>query len=175
MFEKTGTIVYPYNGGVELAAIVLANLPNRLNIDQSYVVETKIIGDGETPEALAHRYYKRADFHWVLMYINGIRDPYTEWPIREGFLREFADLKYGVDSLSTIRHLVDIESGEEIHDNAMLEIMAVSPPYPANIHPVSYFEYEQTLNNARREIIAIAPRYIHEFVSLYEDLIKGTS
>lgn len=173
MFEKIGTINYPYNGGVELAAIILSVLPQRLNIDRSYVIERKVVGDGETPEMLAWRWYKRPDLHWVLMYINAVRDPLTEWPMAEAVLKEYADLKWGKDSYSTIHHLVDTRDGSELHDFDAAEIIAAAPPYPQHIHPVSIFEYEQTLNNKRREIMAIAPRYIHEFVSLYEDTIRG--
>lgn len=173
MFEKIGVLQYPYNGGVELAAIVLSVLPQRLNIDKSYVIEKKVIGDGETPEVLAWRWYKRPDLHWVLMYINSVRDPLTEWPIAEANLKVYADEKWGVDSASTIHHFTDLLTGDELQDFQAAEIVAAGTPYPANLHPVSVFEYEQAENNKRREILAIAPRYIHEFVSLYEDMIRG--
>jgi hypothetical protein len=172
MFRKMGVMTYPYDGGVELAAIVLANLPSRLNIDKSYLIESKIVRDGETPEALAHLYYKRADLHWTLLYINSIRDPYTEWPMREGFIRTYADAKYNLNSMTTIRHLLDTRDGRVIED-AEMDAIVSSPPYPLFIHPVSYFEHEQTENNKRREIIAVSAKYILDFCDLYEDLLRG--
>ena len=173
MFKKMGVLTYPYDGGVELAAIALANLPSRLNIDKSYLIESKIVRDGESPEALAHLYYKRADLHWTLLYINSIRDPYTEWPMREGFIRTYADAKYNLDSMATIHYLIDTRDGRVIDGSEMAGIVAASPPYPLHIHPVSYFEHEQTANNKRREIIAVSSRYIHDFCDLYEDLLRG--
>ena len=167
MFEKLPSLRYPYEGGIEMAGIVLANLPSRLNIDRSYIIERKFIADAESPEGIAHRLYKRADLHWVTMYINSICDPYTEWPIPEAFLRTYADLKYGVNSIETIHHLLDTQTGEELDPGF------ASPPYPHHITPVSYFMHEQNLNNAKREVIAISPRYIHQFVDFYNELIAG--
>ena len=167
MFAKLPTVKYPYDKGIELAGIVLANLPSRLAIDTSYIMERKFVSDGETAEAVAFRVYKRPDLHWVLLYINAIRDPYTEWPMREGILKTYADLKYGIDSQSQIHHLVDTRTQEE------LDPEDYSIPYPFHITPVSYLMHEQNLNNARREIVAIAPKYIHDFVDLYNELIQG--
>ncbi len=55
MFEKLPSLRYPYEGGIEMAGIVLANLPSRLNIDRSYIIERKFIADAESPEGIAHR------------------------------------------------------------------------------------------------------------------------
>lgn len=173
MFEKLPSLAYPYSGGVELAGLALANLPGRIDIDKSYLLERKIIMDGETPESLAYKLYKRADLHWTLLYINNIRDPHTEWPMRDGFVRRFADLKHGLNSLETIHHFVDLRDGSEIHDLAAQELVTAGPPYPEHLQPVTYYEMEVAANNERRKIIAITAKHIHDFCELYENLIRG--
>lgn len=173
MFEKLPTLNYPYTGGVELAALALANLPGRVDIDKSYLIERKIVIDGETPEALSHKLYRRADLHWTLMYLNNVRDPHTEWPMRNGFIREFADLKYGLNSMETIHHFRDLRDESEIHDYAAAQYITAGPPYPEWLHPVSYYEMEVDANNERRKIVAITSKHILDFVELYENLIKG--
>ena len=173
MFEKLPVLPYPYTGGVELAGLPLANLPGRVDIDKSYLIERKIVLDGETPESLAHKLYRRADLHWTLLYLNNVRDPHTEWPIRAAFLREFADLKHGLNSMETIHHFVDIRDGREIYDMEAEVFITAGPPYPEWLHPVSYYEMEVDANNERRKIVAITSRYILDFVELYENLIRG--
>ena len=173
MFAKLSTLKYPYTGGVELAGLALANLPGRLDIDKSYLIERKIVLDGETPESLAYKLYRRADLHWTLLYLNNIRDPHTEWPIREGFLREFADLKYSLNSMETIHHFRDLRDNTEIHDYEAKALIEAGPPYPEHLHPVSYYEMEVDANNERRKIIAITSKHIHDFAELYENLIRG--
>lgn len=166
MFDNLKSMVYPYDGGVELAALVLANLPVRLNIDRTFIIEKKFVGDGETAESLAWRLWKRPDYHWVLLYVNAIRDPYTEWPMRDGNIQAYANKKYGFETMNIIHHFVDVNTAEIVEANLV-------PPYPANLSPVSYLEHERNLNNARRNIVAITPKYISVFVDAYNELIAG--
>lgn len=173
MFEKLPVLPYPYTGGVELAALALANLPGRVDIDKSYLIEKKIILDGETPEALAYKLYRRPDLHWTLMYLNNVRDPHTEWPMRDGFVREFADLKYGFNTMERIHHFRDVRDNTEIYDYAAQQYITAGPPYPEWLHPVSYYEMEVDANNERRKIVAITARHILDFCELYENLIRG--
>ncbi len=166
MFNNLQTLKYPYDGGVELAGLILANMPVRLNIDRSYILDRKYISDGETAEGLAWKLWRRPDFHWVLLYINAIVDPYTGWPMRDGNVHSYANAKYGFETMDKIRHFVDLTNDKIIFAD-------YTPPYPANLHPVSYLEHERNLNNAKRAIVAITPKYIHDFVDTYNELILG--
>ncbi len=166
MFDNLKTLQYPYDGGVDLAALVLANLPIRLNIDRTFIIEKKYVGDGETAENLAWRLWKRADYHWVLLYINAIRDPYTEWPMRNELIHSYANTKYGFETMNVVHHFIVLNTGEWVEAD-------LQPPYPANLTPITYLEHERNLNNARREIVAITPKYINNFVDAYNELIAG--
>lgn len=173
MFRQLPTIVYPYDGGVELAATIMAALPLRLNVDRTFMIERRLVGDGETPESLAYKLYKNVDFHWTLLVINKIRDPYTEWPMESDVIKSYSDLKHRCDSTSTIKTFIDLRDGSEVDDLTKADLVAAGIPYPVHMQPVSFFEYENQRNDERRNIIAITPAHIHTFVDMYEDAVKA--
>lgn len=38
-----------------------------------------LVGDGETPEMVANKFYNNPLYHWVILMVNNIVDPRTEW------------------------------------------------------------------------------------------------
>lgn len=172
MFNNLKTLQYPYDRGVELAGIALANLPLRLNIDKSYIIEDHVVSDGEGPESLAYRLYKDANLHWVILYINSIRNPYEEWPMRHDFVKDWADTKFGFDTAVVVKHLVDTRTEKQMYGPEARAILEAGAPYPQWVRPVSWYDWCVEKNNARRNIIAISPRHVRDFVDMYEELIK---
>lgn len=53
-----------------------------------------IVGDGETPEMVSNRFYNNPLYHWVVLLVNGIIDPRTEWVITDVQLNELLYDKY---------------------------------------------------------------------------------
>ena len=57
-------------------AYLLPSLQNNLMLFYTYDVK-----DGDTPENMTYRYYGDVYRYWILMYSNGIIDPYSQWPL----------------------------------------------------------------------------------------------
>lgn len=57
------------------------------------------IADEERPEHLAHRVYKRADYHWVILMFNEIHDPYFSWPLSTNELEKHMEKTYSGKAL----------------------------------------------------------------------------
>jgi len=53
-----------------------------------------IVGDGETPEMVSNRFYNNPLYHWVVLLVNGIIDPRTEWVMTDRQLNELIYDKY---------------------------------------------------------------------------------
>jgi len=54
------------------------NVKNELSYSQKYTIQ-----DGETPEMVAYKFYGNVGFHWIILLLNEITNPYTHWPISE--------------------------------------------------------------------------------------------
>jgi hypothetical protein len=52
------------------------------------------VTDGETPEILADKVYGSPERHWIILSLNNILNPLTDWPIEQRSLGSIIDKKY---------------------------------------------------------------------------------
>lgn len=170
-FRKFLTLPY---GGSEVQNILTAVLPSRLNIDKSFVYQSHTVADGESAESLSEKLYGTSHHYWTIFVINAVINPYTDWPLASDVIEEFVDKKYG--DKYAIHHFWDNQKNRIVDDfdDAEFRLVPVST-LPFYIIPVSNLEYETDLNNRRREIVVVNPRYIDRFVEAYNDAIQGKS
>jgi hypothetical protein len=95
------------------------------------------ISEGETPEILAYNIYGSSEKHWIILAINDIVNPLTEWPLDNGDLISVIDKKYstseyansstafaGVNWAKTnIHSYYKIETQTELNTNKSYETM----------------------------------------------------
>jgi hypothetical protein len=62
--------------------------------DKTSIMLPYIITDGETPEIIANKLYGTPFYHWVLLLINDITNPRTEWPLESKYVYELLFEKY---------------------------------------------------------------------------------
>jgi hypothetical protein len=124
--------------------------------------------DGDTPQSLALKYYSSASYHWVIMMFNEIHNPYFEWPIDAFTLKNICIDKYGEDVMYMTRHIVDYDGdivGEvKIFDKSYTWI---PPEIMPNTIPISFYDYEEELNDAKREIHILRPELLGDFVKQF--------
>jgi hypothetical protein len=53
-----------------------------------------LVLDGETPEMVSNKFYNNPLYHWVILLINGITDPRTEWVMTDRQLNAVMFQKY---------------------------------------------------------------------------------
>ena len=122
--------------------------------------EKHIIVDGETPEILADRFYSDSELHWIILYGNGatFQNPYYDWPVNYFDLKKFVDKKYGVANINAVHHYEDTD-GYQVDSDA--------PTATA----ITNFKHEETVNDAKRVIRIIQPRYIDMVVDEFKRLM----
>lgn len=81
------------------AVNVVTNLTNKFSFEDSFKNNTALfyeysVIDGETPEILAHKIYGSSERHWIILAMNDIYNPQTDWPIENRALHEIIDLTY---------------------------------------------------------------------------------
>lgn len=62
--------------------------------DNSVIYYEYLVGDGETPEIVAHKIYGSAEKHWIILMLNDILHPQFDWPLNESSLNKYIDIKY---------------------------------------------------------------------------------
>ena len=130
-----------------------------------------IVSEGMRPDVLAYQYYGDTQYTWSILLVNNIIDPYWEWPLSYKDFRGYIITKYGsVEKSQTTVHQYLKQA------RARVESSGTSDPIPVYNLEVDYqtysstnieersivykYEYEQDLNEARREIQLIDVNYI---------------
>lgn len=78
---------------------VVTNIMSKFSFEpefknNSVVYYEYVITDGETPEMLAHQIYGSSERHWIILALNDIINPLTDWPIEQRSLINIIDKKY---------------------------------------------------------------------------------
>jgi len=167
-FKYLPTLIYttPQNKNIAVRDIFVrtgfrsGNVSN-LNMDAYY------LDDGETPEHLSNRVYGTPLYHWTILLVNNIINPYEEWPKSSVALTEYVKTKYGAGNESAVHHYMITGSNPELvvdYDAAKLT---------AGTHSaVTNMDYEIDLNESKRHIYLIKNKFIGDFVKIYRRLVR---
>lgn len=175
MFKYFPTINYAEDGfSSDLVNILTAALPRRLNVDRTYVFQNYRIAAGQTPESLAFELYKEPNYHWTILIINDIVNPYLDWPMDDEELEEYCTIKY--TDINAIHHFEYLDTGkivDDLNDAIYRQMIIANQPLPLNISPITNFVYETNQNESKREIIIVNPQYISQFVDSFNKTLQG--
>jgi len=150
-------------------------------LDEATLYDLYFVRDGETPDVLAAKMYGNAELHWILMHTNKIIDPFFEWPISSVNLNHFVENKYGVDK-NNIHHY-ELSSPKPWRNGMFMptpaEFATFDPEYTAKvwdptteeINPITNAEYEEKLNDDKREIRIFKKELISDFMRELQALI----
>lgn len=136
------------------------SIVNRDSLSASaYIAYT--INEGETPIILADRLYDDKDLYWVILLFNDIFDIEADWPLDQVSLDTYVNRIY--DDPYGIHHYEAISTGAWIDTST----------YPSyDTIPVTNYEYEIALNDAKREIKLPHPNYVGTIVTQHNRLIQ---
>ena len=133
--------------------------------------------EGETPETIADKYYGNATDHWVILLVNNIVDPYFDWVLSSRELVAMVKGSYGDDMVDKVHHLIDLSTKKWVDQATTRKYVddggAVFNPLPANYSPVTNLDYEISLNDKKRDIKILSPRYLQDFKNQFEDQMRG--
>lgn len=124
---------------------------------QEYVVK-----NGESALMLADRAYGDPTLYWVILNFNNVIDPVADWPLDQYSLDAFIARKYS--NPQGIHHYESISTGA-IVDNSNY------PQY--DVIPVTNYEYETNVNDAKRKIKIPLPQYATQIVNAHRTLIQS--
>ena len=168
----------------------------REDIFQNLTFFTKYSVEGnDRPDNVAHKVYENSDLDWVILLANNITHIPTEWPMPQNDFDRFLLDKY--DNYDTIYNGIHHHETVEVKDSNDVTIvpagLEVSSDFnqtyydyyvsgmvtASNItRPVTNYQYEEKLENKKREIFILKQEYLTVIIDDIEDLMpykKGST
>ena len=142
--------------------------------------ETYDVKEGETPEMIADKLYGDSTLHWVVLMVNDITDRYHQWPMTQQQFLQYVNDKYkkadGTSGADDTHHFELAQSSGDT--TTKIEVYNDSALYSGDLDfygtatPVTNYEYEERLQDERRKIRLLDPRYLDDFVAEFKSLMK---
>ena len=143
------------------------------------------IKDGARPDQVADKVYGNAELDWVVLITAGIINVNNEWPLTSYELYNYSLEKYGA-LLNATKHYETIEIRDDrnrlILPKGKIVDSDFSIPNPSNPLTdltgnairigISYYEYETRLNERKRQIDLLKPRYLDQFLKDMRKIMK---
>lgn len=163
-FQKFPIFGYKFAGDLHTTFVV--DIIKRVKVHDNVITEASLydlynIVDGETPDIVAATHYNDSNLHWVILLTNQIIDPFFDWPLSSNVLKDYVIEKYE-DVYDT--HHYELRS-PNVDRNGMVmplpdELVDYGPEFVEKLFdsalemiiPITNFEYEEALNDAKREI-----------------------
>ena len=149
----------------------------------------KIVGD-ERPDNVAQKVYDNDDLDWVILLSNNIVDLNNEWPLTQFQLNEFLNEKYSPQELVSIHHYETLElrdsknqlilpAGIVVDEDFNLEYLSGGQVKSTNslvdgrpVKAVTFYDYENDLNDKKRNINVLKPELLGVFIRDFERIMK---
>ena len=142
-------------------------------LDNITLYDKYAVVSGETPETIAFKLYGDPELHWVILLTNNIVDRYYDWPMSEQEFEVFITDKYSEPG--GIHHYEITQSSGKQTGNGptdyshKVEVNSTT----AGATSVSNREYEQRLQDQKRQIKLLNPSFLSTFLSEFNSLIRG--
>ena len=130
------------------------------------------VSEGEKPEDIAYKIYGDADYFWVVILVNNIVNRYYDWPLDSYSFQQYINDKYS--NPAGIHHYeITQSSGKQSGDGPAdySHKLEVNSDYPG-AQSVSNREYEDRLQDEKRQINILLPKYLGTFEDEFRSLIR---
>ena len=149
----------------------------------------KVVGD-ERPDNVAQKVYDNDDLDWIVLISNNIVDLNNEWPLTQSQLNEFLNDKYTPQELVSIHHYETLElrdsrnqlilpAGIVVDEDFNLEYLSGGQVKSTNslvdgrpVKSVTFYDYENDLNDKKRNINVLKPELLGVFIRDFERIMK---
>ena len=149
----------------------------------------EIVGD-ERPDNVSEKVYGRDDLDWVVLLSNNIIDVNNEWPLSQLQLNRFLADKYTPQELVSIHHYETLElrdsknqlilpAGLVVDEDFNLEYLSGGQIKSTNslvqgrpVRAVTFFDYENDLNDQKRNINVLKRDFLGIFIKDFERIMK---
>ena len=161
------------NGNTNVVTDIFRRVKARSKIaDNVTLFDNYDVAEGEKPEDVAYKVYGEADYFWVVTLVNNIVNRYYDWPLDRFSFQEYIKDKYS--NPDGIHHYEVTQSSGKQSGNGPADYthkLEVNSTHPG-AQSVSNREYEQRLQDQKRQINLLLPQYVGTFVDEFNNLIR---
>lgn len=162
-FNKFPSMLYNFDVNGKETAIIMSDITRNVRFRKDVLSNVTVydeydIVEGETPEHVAEKVYKNPNYHWIIMLTNEIYDYKKDWCLSSNMLETYIDDKYG-SSKYTTKYYINSDG------------FIVDSTYAGTKYPVSYYDYEISINESKRRIKIIPKIYIDKILADFKGLM----
>ena len=144
--------------------------------DLTFFTKYQVQGD-DRPDNIAYTLYNNASLDWVILLSNNIINIQTEWPMPQADLDRYLLDKYETyEALNNTHHYETIEVKNSTSVVIVEEGLTVESDFSVEFYdwmidsletkqgittPISNYEYEMKIEDDKRNIFALKPRYLN--------------
>tara|TARA_B100000965_G_scaffold144459_1_gene120353 strand:+ start:262 stop:783 length:522 start_codon:yes stop_codon:yes gene_type:complete len=163
------------NDNYKLLPDILRRVKQRAGIKAGqFIFDSYDVMNGEKPEDIAFKWFGDAQLHWIILMTNNITDRYYQWPMTQPQFAEFLTDKYGAGNEDSAHHYEVTQdsgrtSGQGPNDYShKVEVNSDTD----NATTITNREYEEREQDKYRSIRLLNQRYVNDFISEFDNLIK---
>ena len=190
--ENYHNVIFSYIPKIDYNNIKSLNLLLEVEVIKNYLDDytkfyTYVVSEGERPDILAHRIYNDSKLDWVLYLINGVNDPYSDWVMDSRHFKSYLESKYNMSAEKltsttnpdTIVYYYykglnsDSEETIKSFNYNMSPTTYAKMGSPAGWVAKSIYDYENEINESKREIKVLKPVYIPFLKQQIKDLFNA--
>jgi len=157
---------------------LVTDLMKRVKIRSKVLSEASLydvydVPNGENPEDTAYKHFGDPEMHWVILLTNNITNRYYGWPLTDQDFEKYITDKY--DNPDGIHHYEITQSSGPQTGNGpsdyshLVEVNSTEP----GAQSVSNREYEQRLQDEKRQIKLLDPQFLGVLLIEFEKLIRN--
>jgi hypothetical protein len=174
-FSQFPKILYDINGNGNNKVLpdIFRRIKIRSKVKDNYALLDRYdVENGESPETVAYKVYGSTDYWYVVCLMNNIINRQHDWPLSYQAFEEYVIDKY--DNPNAIHHYEKLQSsGHTVSEGPAdydhyIEVNADDPDGQS----VSNYEYEQRLQDQKRQIQILNPSYLPAFLEEFRKLIR---
>ena len=121
------------------------------------------VSDAETPEMVAAHVYGSVYDHWIVLIFNEITNTYYGWPLSRRDFDAFVNDKY--ENPQAVHHYEIIQSSGDQTVKIKVKSTVVGATAVTNL------EYEQDIQNNKKQIKLLKPTYLGQFKAEFQELL----
>lgn len=161
----------------------------REDIFQELAFFTKYqIKGNDRPDNVAYEVYNDSNLDWLVLVCNNIVNVQTEWPLPQTDFDRYVLEKY--ENYDTLYNGIHHYETEEVKNNDGVIIVPAGLQVPSNYSvtyfdsltetvvtrvtsvPITNYEYEERIENNKRNIFLLKPRYLNVVNDDMDDIMK---
>ena len=174
-FETFPKLLYDIDNtkNLKLVTDIFRRIKVREQLKENAALFSKYsVPSGEQPETTSYKHFGTTDYFWIILLLNDITDRYYGWPLSDQDFEKYVTDKY--TNPQGIHHYeVTQSSGKQAGDGPAdythkLEVNSTHP----GAQSVSNREYEQRIQDKKRQIRVLSPQYLGAFEEEFTNLIR---